>query len=103
MHKKNIPLSWRRSKEQCRLAGAIENITGVIDSFTVVHNAPKGFENQVPYILALISLSNGGKITSQIVDSKKVSIGTKVEPCLRRLYSDDEGIIDYGTKFRVIK
>lgn len=77
---------------------------GVIESFTVVYNAPKDFENQVPYILALIKLENGEKITSQIVDSDKIDIGMKVEPCLRRLYSDGEdGLICYGAKFRVVK
>ena len=80
----------------------MENVIGVIESFTIVYNAPKEFKNQVPYILALISLNNGKKVTSQIVDSKKISIGMKVEPCLRRVYSNDEDIIHYGTKFMVV-
>jgi len=106
MHKKSSPLSWRHSKEHYRLVGSVKNINikGVIESFTIVHNAPKGFENQVPYILALIDLDNGEKITSQIVDCDKVSIGMNVKPCLRRVYVDsDDGIIHYGTKFRLIK
>lgn len=104
MHRKNIPLSWRNSKENFRLISAAKDIKGVIESFTIVHNAPKEFENQVPYILALILLDIGEKITSQIVDCKEVSIGMKVEPCLRKVYSDgDDGLIHYGTKFRPVK
>lgn len=102
MHKTSSPLSWRSSKERLKLFRDIENTRGTIDSFTIVYNAPKGFENNIPYTLALISLENGKKITSQIVDSKEVIIGMKVEPCLRRVSSDGEdGIIHYGIKFRV--
>lgn len=104
MNKKNSPLLWRQSKENCRLSGSTENIKGAVESFTIMHNAPLGFENQVPYILALIALTNGEKVTSQIVDCKKVAIGMNVEPCLRRIYADgDDGLIHYGTKFRMIQ
>ena len=103
MHRKSSPLSWRNSKENFRLA-ADTSIKGVVESFTIVHIAPKGFEKQVPYMLALISLNSGKKITAQVVDCKNLSVGMKVEPCLRKAYADGEdGIISYGTKFRVAK
>lgn len=90
-------------KDNFKLASDLE-LQGVIESFTIVHNAPKGFENQVPYILALISFSNGKKITSQVVDCKEVSIGMKVKPCLRKIYADKgDGLINYGIKFRLEK
>lgn len=101
MHKKSSPLAWRNSKQEFKLASDFE-LSGTIESFTVVYNAPKGFENQVPYILALILLSNRERITSQIVDCKEVSIGAKVVPCLRRVHASQEnGLISYGVKFRV--
>ncbi|MBI2650183.1 OB-fold domain-containing protein [Candidatus Woesearchaeota archaeon] len=103
MHKKSSPLSWRNLKCSYTLASDLD-LRGAIESFTIVRNAPKGFENQVPYVLALISLSNGKKITSEVADCKKVSIGMKVVPCLRRLYVDkDDGLIDYGIKFKLEK
>ncbi|MDP3765857.1 MAG: OB-fold domain-containing protein [Nanoarchaeota archaeon] len=102
MHKTSSPLSWRLSKERLKLAGSMVN--GTIESFTVVYNAPDGFEDKVPYVLALIKLENGEKIVSQIIDSDKIEIGMKVEPCLRKVYvNGDEGIISYGTKFRATK
>ena len=102
--RKNVIFSWRNLKNSFGLICSSEKIEGVIESFTIVHNAPKDFEDKVPYVLALISLNNGKKVTSQIVDCKEVSIGMKVEPCVRKFYSDDEdGLIYYGTKFRVVK
>lgn len=102
MNKKSIPLLWRQSKESYRLPS--ENIKGKVESFTIVYSPPKGFEGNLPYILALISLEDSRKITSQVVDTEKIFIGMEVEPCLRRVYCDgDEGLIRYGTKFRVIR
>ena len=102
MHRKSSPLSWRLSKERFKLAGSAVN--GTIESFTIIYNAPQGFESRVPYALALIKLENGEKIVSQVVDSEKVEIGMKVESCLRKVYADGAaGIINYGAKFRVVK
>ncbi len=96
--KRNSERNYELARDTSRSA------TGIIESFTKVYSAPCGFENQAPYILALVSLSNGKKITSQIVDCREVKIGAKVEPCLRRVYVDGkDGLIHYGTKFRVIK
>lgn len=104
MHRKSSPLMKRNNERNYSLIREIEGVTGVIESFTVVHSAPSGFEKYCPYILALINLSNGRRITSQVVDCKEVKIGDKVEPCLRKIYADASGgLIHYGTKFRVIK
>ena len=104
MHKKSSPLSWRLSRENYKLAGIPENIKCTVESFTVVHNAPKDFDEKTPFIIALISLNNGQKLVSEIVDCRYVSIGDKVEPCPRKVYTDGkEGIITYGTKFRLVK
>ena len=102
MHKKSAPFSWRSSKEHYKLVGS--NIKGVIESFTIVHSPPEEFYGQCPYTVALISLNNGQKTVSQIVDCKSPEIGMKVEPCLRKIYVDGEdGLISYGAKFRVVK
>lgn len=103
MHRKSASFAWRSSKEQYKLVGSMDT-KGVIESFTVVHSAPKEFEEHTPYIIALISLSNGQKIVSQVVDCRHVEIGMKVEPCIRKIYTDGEdGLISYGVKFRLIK
>ncbi|BAB59276.1 hypothetical protein in ferredoxin oxidoreductase operon [Thermoplasma volcanium GSS1] len=75
---------------------------GVIESFTVVHEAPPRFSRQRPYILALIKTEEGPMLTGQIVDADpdEVEIGKKVHAVFRRMGEDGEsGVIVYGYKF----
>ncbi|MBI3026822.1 OB-fold domain-containing protein [Candidatus Woesearchaeota archaeon] len=104
MHKESSPLAWRLSIERYKLFRSIADIKGKVESFTIMNVAPKGFDKNTPYVIALISLDSGKKIISQIVESDEISIGMEVEPCIRRIYVDgDDGLVHYGTKFRVIK
>ena len=101
MHKGSAALSWRTAKERFGLVA--NGVNGKIESLTKVWSAPKTFDAQVPYFLALIILENQSKVTAQVVDSSP-KIGDNVEPCIRRQHTDgNSGIIEYGTKFRVIK
>ena len=75
--------------------------TGEVYSYSEIHYPPSGFEKYVPYIIAIIKLDEGPKITAQIVDVEKVEIGMRVESCIRKIYVDgDSGLIHYGIKFR---
>jgi len=78
--------------------------TGTVYSFTVVREAPQGFEEQSPYVLALIKLDEGAMITAQITDldmGELPSIGDRVEMVTRKLTTEGErGMIVYGYKFR---
>ncbi len=130
--KESIPLTWRRIPERyrmlgvkcescsthyfpkrsicpkCRRKGKLIEIQfkgkGKVYSFTEISAPPEGFEDQVPYILAIIELEEGAKLTGQIVDAHKkdVKIGSKVESVFRIIQRDDpEGLIHYGFKFRL--
>src|SRR3989338_5292329 len=132
--KESIPLTWRRIPERyrllgtqcltcnikyfpkrnvcptCRRKGKITEFQfagkGKIYSFTEIYAPPAGFEDQAPYVLAIIELDEGAKLTSQIVDahSKDVKIGDSVQAVFRILQKDDpEGLIHYGFKFRLVK
>lgn len=93
---------WRSSKEDYRLV--VENIHGTIESFTFIHNAPDNFEDNAPYVIALIALDNGEKVIAQVAGTEKIHLKMKVEPCIRILHTDgDEGLIKYGTKFKPVK
>jgi len=69
----------------CRRTGKLEPYKlkprGHIVSYTVVHAAATGFERQVPYVLAIVELEEGPRITVQITDcdESEVNIGDKVE------------------------
>lgn len=92
---------------------------GEVYSYTVVHDAPKGFENQTPYVVALIKLEEGPMVTAQLTDLEtrweeersngdvrkvmkfNVDIGMPVEMVTRKIREGGErGIIEYGYKFR---
>ncbi|MDZ4770234.1 MAG: OB-fold domain-containing protein [Chloroflexota bacterium] len=76
--------------------------TGVIYSFTTVREAPEGFEDQAPYVLALIKLDEGTLVTAQLTDlDAPPAIGDRVEMVTRRLTTEGaQGMIVYGYKFR---
>lgn len=76
---------------------------GKIVTYTTVYDAPKDFTMQVPYVMAIIELEEGVKITGQIIDCKPddVNIGMKVTMVFRKLGEDGKsGIIHYGYKFK---
>ncbi len=75
---------------------------GEIYSYTTVQDAPAGFEEQAPYILAIIKLDEGPMVTAQITDvDGPVQIGDRVEMVTRKLRTEGpQGVILYGYKFR---
>lgn len=53
---------------------------GVIYSYTVIHRAPPGFGDSVPYVVALIDLVEGVRLMSNVVNpASDVRIGAPVE------------------------
>ncbi len=79
---------------------------GIIVSHAVVHDAPTFFDLLKPYVLAVIELEEGARLTSHIIDVEpnEVKIGLPVEATFRRLGQEGEaGVIQYGYKFRPIK
>jgi hypothetical protein len=75
---------------------------GEVLSFTTITDAPAGFEEQAPYVLALVRLDEGATITAQLTDlAAAPEIGMRVEMVTRRLRSTGpNGVIVYGYKFR---
>ncbi|MCA1813458.1 MAG: Zn-ribbon domain-containing OB-fold protein [Halobacteriales archaeon] len=75
---------------------------GTVESFTVVHSPPNGFELQAPYVMAIVKLAEGPKLTAQIVDvdNADMRVGMPVHKVFRRINQDGEGgVIHYGYKF----
>ncbi|MDQ7024781.1 MAG: Zn-ribbon domain-containing OB-fold protein [Anaerolineae bacterium] len=76
--------------------------TGEVYSYTVVQDPPLGYEDNAPYILALVKLDEGAIITAQLTDvDDNITIGDRVEMVTRKLTSEgQQGMIIYGYKFR---
>jgi len=78
---------------------------GEVYSYTTMFSAPGGFEEYLPYTMALVKLAEGPLVTAQLtdVDVEHVFIGMPVEMVTRKITQDgDEGQILYGYKFRPI-
>ncbi|ADP77757.1 protein of unknown function DUF35 [Methanothermus fervidus DSM 2088] len=91
----------------CRRKGKIEDFKfsghGKIYTYSVVHAAPEEFKENSPYIVAIVELDEGAKVTAQIVDCKPedIKIGDEVEMVFRKIREEGEdGVITYGFKFR---
>ncbi len=86
-------------REQFTFAGR-----GEVYSFTTLQESPEGFDEQAPYVLALVKLEEGPIITAQLTDvDGPIAIGDKVEMVTRKLTTEGErGMIIYGYKFRQV-
>jgi len=76
---------------------------GTVYSYTVMYDAPSGYDGLVPYPAALVQLDDGPLVAAQLtdVDIDEVYIGMPVEMVTRRLREYGEsGMIVYGYKFR---
>ena len=98
---RNVCRKCRRSS-----LGKMEKVplppTGVVYSFTVVHAGQKGFDRQVPYVMAIVEFEGGVTVLGQVVDCdpEDVQIGMEVKPVFRRVREEgDAGVIHYGYKF----
>jgi hypothetical protein len=78
---------------------------GKIVTYNVTYVGASGFENQVPYVLAIIELEEGPRITAQVTDCdiNEVKIGDEVELVFRRMGQEGpSGIIYYGFKAKLV-
>jgi uncharacterized OB-fold protein len=76
---------------------------GKVFSYTTVHDAPAGHEENAPYTVAIVALDEGPRVTAQLTDlgEQPVAIGMPVEMVTRKLRQDGErGMLVYGYKFR---
>jgi uncharacterized protein len=95
---------------ECRRRGKIEDIKlsgkGKIYTYSVINTPTDEFKTLAPYVVAIIELEEGTKITSQIVDCdpEEIEIGDEVEVVFRKIRTEgDDGVISYGYKFKLKK
>ena len=74
---------------------------GKLVTFTVVRVASDKFSKLTPFVVGIVELSDGVRLTTQLadVDVDKVEIGQKVKLVFRRIQEDGRaGILCYGYK-----
>ncbi len=79
---------------------------GTIYSYTIMRDAPAGYEENIPYTVAVVALEEGPMVTAQLTDlgEQPVEIGMPVEMVTRKIRQDgdERGMLVYGYKFRPI-
>ena len=64
---------------------------GKIVTYTAIRYPPVGYEDQAPYVVAIISLENGPKVIGRIASPiDDVKIGSKV-----MLSSNKDGVLEF--------
>ncbi len=75
---------------------------GEVYSYTILRDAPAGYEDTTPYTVALVKLQEGPVITAQLTDlgDYLVSIGMPVEMVTWKIREvwDEHGMLVYGYK-----
>jgi len=94
------PVCHRKSvgkMERVKLKGV-----GKLFSITEVHEGLEELNLQRPYILAMVELEEGARVTAQVIDCDAcdLEIGMPVRATLRKLSEEGpSGVIHYGYKF----
>ena len=79
---------------------------GKVFSFTEVHEGLDERASLKPYMVAMVELDEGPKVTGQVIDCEAcdLKIGTRVRTVLRKLSEEGSaGVIHYGYKFVPVK
>lgn len=90
------PAAW----ERVALSGR-----GEVYSFSVIRQAPAGYEGLAPYPVALVRLAEGPLVTAQLTDcaEEDLAVGMPVELATRRLAdTGPDNVLLYGYKFRPV-
>ncbi|MFW5945661.1 MAG: Zn-ribbon domain-containing OB-fold protein [Candidatus Natronoplasma sp.] len=76
--------------------------TGKVVTYTKVYEPHPEFKDLSPYVMAIIEMDEGVRVTGHLVDIEyeQVERGMKVEASMRKLGQESpEGLIYYGYKF----
>jgi uncharacterized OB-fold protein len=74
---------------------------GKVVTYTVIRVAPSAFTDEAPYAVALVELTDGTRLMSQLVDCEpeQVEMGMPVKIEFRRILEDGgAGMLAYGYK-----
>jgi uncharacterized OB-fold protein len=78
---------------------------GKILTFTIIRVGPDKFSKETPYVVAIIELNDGVRLTAQVTDCDvdKIKIGDKVKLVFRKVQDEGlSGLHCYGYKAMLI-
>lgn len=71
-------------------------------TWSTIYAAPRGYEEMVPYTVAIIQFADGSQACVQLtdIDPDKLEYGMKLKAVFRKMHSvDEQSVIPYGTKY----
>ncbi|MBM4170724.1 MAG: Zn-ribbon domain-containing OB-fold protein [Ignavibacteria bacterium] len=74
---------------------------GKILTFTIIKVGPDKFSKETPYVVAIIELNDGARLTTQVADCdvERVALGAKVKLVFRKIQDEGKsGLHCYGYK-----
>ncbi len=74
---------------------------GTLLTWTVIHVAPPEYSLETPYVVGIVELAGGVRLTCQVADCdpEELTVGAPLELVFRRLKEDNAAdIIQYGYK-----
>ena len=118
---REIPQRYRLEADKCKQCGHISfpprlvcpkcksksfetvhlSREGKILTFTIIRVGPDKFSKETPYVVAIIELNDGVRLTAQVADCNvdKVAIGDKVKLIFRKIQDEGKsGLHCYGYK-----
>jgi len=65
---------------------------GTLYTYTVIHQAPPGFQGKIPYIIGKVDLPEGERVLAPIVqaDPSRLRIGMEMELVIGKAFEDPE-------------
>ena len=95
----------RKICPKCRRVGEIKSHQfkgrGKLLTYTIIYTPPEKVTAQTPYVLGIVELDEGPRLTSQIIcRPEEAEIGMRVRSVFRKIGEESaQGMIYYGTKF----
>lgn len=88
---------WRNTAQRYQETRIAKLIT-----WSTIHAAPAGYEEQTPYIVAIVEFDDATRATVQLADVAEQDLfyGMRLRPVFRKIYNPSaSSIIPYGTKY----
>lgn len=92
---------WRKNKDLSKYLG----LRGKLLVWTTIHTPPLGFEHQVPYVVGVVELENGERLSVEVADCTEddLKLNQKVITVIRRIgQATPDGLIHYGIKVKPV-
>lgn len=77
------PLCWSRNVEWTTVSGK-----GTLETYVINHRPARGFQDEAPYVIAIVSLDEGPRLMSNVVNVEAEPANLPADLALEIVYDD---------------